>query len=455
MLWIQKDRILIFQIVLMIWDMNLGNRNDDMLLRFSVENYRSIKDKAVLDFEAATYKSLNHDERLLKTDYGEYLPVISINGKNGGGKSNVLRAMWVAVQFIVNAHRTQTEVAEIPVTPFLLDDISRNNPTKFEFDYICEGYRYQYGFAATKKTITEEHLSIWQAGRVRTIFLREYQNYTFQANKDRGLLAMIQKAVRCNQLFLAVSNTLNYQPCISAMKWFRSKVFFSRNYADIDEGILSHYEDREMLKYVRDMILRADIGIADMSFGEEVTKDYFDSKYRDLSQFIRQLKELLYIDNKKDGSDYYDQIRILLLHTGMGDNNTNKSFPLSLADESDGTVMLMTHAMLLGKALNEGGLCVIDDIETRLHPHLIEYIVKRFQNQEKRTGAQLLFTTNSIDILERELIGKDQYYFVDKNSRTGITELYSLCDFLEYEDEKIGRAYLIGKYGAVPYIQSM
>ena len=72
-----------------------------------------------------------------------------------------------------------------------------------------------------------------------------------------------------------------------------------------------------------------------------------------------------------------------------------------------------------------------------------------------RLGAQLLFTTNSIDILERELIGKDQYYFVDKNSRTGITELYSLCDFPEYEDEKIGRAYLIGKYGSVPYIQSM
>lgn len=93
MLWIQKDRILIFQIVLMIRDMNLGNRNDDMLLRFSVENYRSIKDKAVLDFETATYKSLNHNERLLKTDYGEYLPVISINGKIGGNCMSLSRSL--------------------------------------------------------------------------------------------------------------------------------------------------------------------------------------------------------------------------------------------------------------------------------------------------------------------------------------------------------------------------
>ena len=98
-----------------------------MLLRFKVENYRSIRDEAVLDLEAAGLG--DHKECLLKYKSSEYLPVISINGKNGGGKSNVIRAMWLAVTFIKNAQRTQHENAEVPVRPFELNDYSVNEPT--------------------------------------------------------------------------------------------------------------------------------------------------------------------------------------------------------------------------------------------------------------------------------------------------------------------------------------
>ena len=52
-----------------------------MLLRFKVKNYRSIRDEAVLDMEAAGLG--DHKECLLKYKNGEYLPVVSINGKNG------------------------------------------------------------------------------------------------------------------------------------------------------------------------------------------------------------------------------------------------------------------------------------------------------------------------------------------------------------------------------------
>lgn len=70
----------------------------NMLLRFKVKNYRSIRDEAELDMEAAGLS--DQKECLLRFKNDEYLPVVSINGKNGGGKSNVIRAMWLAVQFI-------------------------------------------------------------------------------------------------------------------------------------------------------------------------------------------------------------------------------------------------------------------------------------------------------------------------------------------------------------------
>ena len=64
------------------------------------------------------------------------MPGVAIYGKNGGGKSNVIRAFWLSVQFIRNAQRIQHEKAIVPVVPFVLNDYSMNEPTEFEFDYI-------------------------------------------------------------------------------------------------------------------------------------------------------------------------------------------------------------------------------------------------------------------------------------------------------------------------------
>ena len=111
-------------------------------------------------------------------------------------------------------------------------------------------------------------------------------------------------------------------------------------------------------------------------------------------------------------------------------------YPLSLSDESDGTIRLMARATALESALKNGGILVIDEIEDRLHPMLVEYIIKRFQHNNE-TKAQLIFTTHSVDM----------------NSETGVSELYSISDFSVRNDEKVGKAYLLGKYGAVPYIR--
>ena len=91
-----------------------------MLLYFLVKNYRSFRDEAVLDLEAVKLK--DSTDILLPNNGTEYLPSIAIYGKNGGGKSNLVRAMWLAVQFICNAQKTQTEKAPVPVRPFALND---------------------------------------------------------------------------------------------------------------------------------------------------------------------------------------------------------------------------------------------------------------------------------------------------------------------------------------------
>ena len=114
-----------------------------MLIEFKFSNYRSFRDENTLSMEATglgTFKNCLIPYKTMKL-----LPTAAIYGKNGGGKSNVIRAFWLAVQFIRNAQRTQHANAPIPVRPFLLNDYSRTEPTAFEFIYVLEGVKYIYG----------------------------------------------------------------------------------------------------------------------------------------------------------------------------------------------------------------------------------------------------------------------------------------------------------------------
>ena len=119
-----------------------------MLIEFSVKNYRSFRDEAVLSMEAT--KSSTLKSVLIPFGGMQILPSAVIYGKNGGGKSNIIRAFWLAVQFIRNAQRTQHEKAAIPVVPFALNDYSASEPTK-----------YRVIVSRAKRT---KNAGIWQRG---------------------------------------------------------------------------------------------------------------------------------------------------------------------------------------------------------------------------------------------------------------------------------------------------
>lgn len=431
-----------------------------MLLKFRVKNYRSIREEAVLDLEAT---GLNDSKDcFLEYNNSNYLPVISIHGKNGGGKSNVIRAFWLAVQFIRNAQKTQHETAEVPVRPFELDDISRGVPTEFEFEYVCDDIRYRYGFSATRKEIVTEYLYWAPKGQMAKIFERSYQDFKFPANKDKKLKEMIKNAVAKNQLYFAISCVMNYQPCIDAMKWFRTRIFFSRDYSDIGKNILDHGEDKEMLQSIVNIAKIADFGISDMKFEisnmeitsldelpEFISMDQRQEIQRGLEEFRRSLSA----DSENiEAQLQLNELKATSYHTGIGADGKIREYPMALSDESDGTIRLMARAAAIEETLKVGGVLIIDEIENRLHPLLVEYIIKRFQNQKKKTNAQIIFTTHSTDIMNREMLRRDQYYFVDKDIETGATELYSLADFSPRKEEKIGKSYLLGRYGAIPFI---
>ena len=192
------------------------------------------------------------------------LPSVAIYGKNGGGKSNVIRAFWLAVQFIKNAQRTQHENAKIPVIPFALNDYSEDEPTEFEFIYTLDGIKYWYSFAATKEKIYKEYLYHAPKGQKALVFKRENQSFIFTEEKAKRKL--ISETVASNQLFFSLACTMNDAICATAMKWFRELLYFSRDYSDIPKQLLDYSNDANMLQAISDYAKAADLGIESMQF---------------------------------------------------------------------------------------------------------------------------------------------------------------------------------------------
>lgn len=426
-----------------------------MLIEFKFGNFRSFRDEAVLSMEAMGLGRLKNC--LISYNSMKLIPSVAIYGKNGGGKSNVIRAFWLAVQFIKNAQRTQHENAKIPVKPFLLNDYSKDEPTFFEFTYVLDNVKYIYGFSATKEKIFSEYLYHSPKGQKATVFTRTEQKFTFTEEKAKRKL--ISEAVAPNQLFFSVACTMNDADCMRAMKWFRDYVFFSRDYADIPEQLLEYSNDKNMLAAISGYAKAADLGIEKMEFEfkDEVVKDFESEK--NIPEEIR-FALTAFMQNLKENSNISEiglqksEVRATSYHNGINKNGIKTSFALDLSDESDGTRKLMSIAPAIESVLNNGGIVLVDELEKELHPMLVNYIVAKFQSKTSNpNGAQLIFTTHNTELLNMELMRKDQLYFADKNRKDGASELYSIGDFSTKTADNIRKGYLAGKYGATPDIE--
>lgn len=410
-----------------------------MLIEFSFSNYRSFRGKNTLSLES------------LKKKKG-LLPLVAIYGKNGGGKSNLIRAFWLAVKFICNAQMTQGAGVLVPVDPFKLNDYSTETPTSFEFIYKYKGIKYIYGFSATKEKICEEYLYHYPKGFRAQVFKRTGQEFSFI--QDKAFKQLISKAVAENQLYFSVANTMNESVCAEAMKFFTESIVFSREFEDLPGQIRLNYHNNNVLKSMKQYAQRADVGITDMKFEMKNTEiDVDDTIPEDAPpELSRALKS--FVSALSDNSQVKiqrNEIKARTYHTGISKNGEISQYELGLEDESDGTLRLMALAAAIDRTIDNGGIFVADELEKGLHPLLTEYIVNKFQNSEiNKNNAQLIFTTHDTEIMRQHFLDADQFYFVDKDRQTGETELYSVDGLGKKNNADIRTGYLIGKFGGVP-----
>lgn len=106
-------------------------------------------------------------------------------------------------------------------------------------------------------------------------------------------------------------------------------------------------------------------------------------------------------------------------------------------------------------ALTGGQVLVVDDLTASLHSDLGRIIINWFiSSTVNQTGAQLIFTTNDIalmDIGRGPICNRERIWFTEKNSAQATT-LYQLSDFTGLQSgSNITKNYLEGRFGATPY----
>ena len=92
-----------------------------------------------------------------------------------------------------------------------------------------------------------------------------------------------------------------------------------------------------------------------------------------------------------------------------------------------------------------------------LHPLVTKYLIELF-NDIENTHSQLIITSHNSNILDQELLRRDQIWFVEKDELE-ISHLTALSEYkfngsVVRSDERYAKNYLKGKYGAIPYVRN-
>jgi AAA15 family ATPase/GTPase len=127
----------------------------------------------------------------------------------------------------------------------------------------------------------------------------------------------------------------------------------------------------------------------------------------------------------------------------------SRSFELPLTLESSGTKRLFVLLGAFLPVLTEGGVAVIDEMESDLHPHLIPLLLDLFVDATTNPKrAQLLFTCHHVEILNQ--LAKEQIVLVQKDDEC-VSTLRRLADIKGVKrEENFFAHYNAGRYEAVP-----
>ena len=415
-----------------------------MIHRLEIENFYSIREPQMMDLRIGA-KTPDEAGRFaaLEDGSGERAPkTVALYGANASGKSNVLKAVSLLQLFLRES--IQLPVGWLGSFPGFASAEQDGKPTRIRvhFDWARDLSGEDPGAAVERPP--SQHTS-----RNASLYVYEVQ---FKNSSDR--------AER-----LVLSETLRFQPAFG-----KSLRVFERNEAGKVRGgaLFPTQKLGHILEKMRpDASLTSTIAQfakhrpaeAIVAWAEGISVNILSEKmelddravvgyYAGSAQMVEELNKV--IDRVDLG---IKSLSVVASASGPVAifNHHGLDRSIGLAVESQGTKQFVKIFPTLKKALESGGIAVIDELDSTIHPAFLPEILRWFQDpKENPRNAQLWFSGHSASLLEE--LQKEEVFFTEKDG-LGRTRIYGLKDIdAVRRSDNFYQKYMGGVYGAVPRI---
>ena len=373
-----------------------------MIYRLEIENFYSFRDRQVIDL-AVGRNAPERPGRLVAIHDGSARRapgVVIIIGPNASGKSNVLRALAFIRWFVAWSFRDSH--LPIPFLRFGLEEsihsttrlsVTFSFPEDLDNVYTSPTCPYVYTLEISGERhgseVIREELQFRPSFAARTvrIFERDHQGNVMIGKMIGG------KAERTNLEKMLLPNASVISTLAQVRNPFASMIVDAA--ATIDTNILfgpvrhdnstiasAYMGNRGMLEFLNNNIQRFDLGI------ERVDA------------------------HKLNGTPALNFVHHNLDH------------PLGIDFESSGTGHFVNIFPILYHALETGGIAVLDEIDSNVHPTILPEILRWFEDPDRNPhGAQLWASCHSASLL-RDLI-KEEILICEKG-KDGATSVHGL-----------------------------
>lgn len=421
-----------------------------MLLNFTFKNYKSYADTC--NFSMVANKDKSHEDNLITIGKDRISKSRIIYGANASGKTSFIDALEFIKIFSMKSNNL-VENNRIGIIPYKFRQKFSSIPSEFSLTFIKNSVKYCYGFSCTFEKVIDEKLDVYNSAKPTNIFTRTNTD-EYKFNTDVKQLNEIRTKNTKNKLFLLTAATWNYEKVKPVVDYILNDIIVLHDISQPTKYnigyIIENNDLEEYKKFCLDFLNNADISISDFEINAQKIKELGRQ-----AEFMTKLMNVIVNNDpeqmKKFGNS--DVFNIKTIHNINNENNTF-SYPLELIEESDGTQQLFHFAPSLFYTFKEGKVLLIDEIDRSLHPLLVEYIIKKFYDKNlNKNNAQLICNTHDTNLLNLDLFRRDEIWFTERNNASASTEMYTLSDFSPRKDENVEKAYLLGRYGGIPFVK--
>lgn len=430
-----------------------------MLIGFKVKNFRSFNE--IQYFSMLAGKVRSNENHITEVNGLKILKFAGMYGANGSGKSNLILSISILKTLVEKGVNS------------LINDLyyrgiggNKDNDSYFEYEIALNDKLYSYGFELNifKQEIVSEWLIDMTKNKNKVIFERDIKAKKFTPSeidkkhpnfyncleemknnpKELFLKEMTRRLVMSNNVedfYLDIRNVFQFLIYDTQIIRPITHKLFNLDYINKKDKILKILQalDINIIDYVEEP--------SDMKFIEtKMAQNEYNNFVNDLNNLSNRFKNVrftLRIENclysiKKTIDNKYDVSTLKFMH----DESGNK---FGTYDESDGTIRILELVDIL---LTKNKLFLIDELDSSLHPVLVEGFIKIFLNST--TNNQLVITTHESKVLDFDLVRRDEIWFAEKD-KNGESKIYSLEEYKNIArfDKKIDKAYLEGRFGAI------